>query len=503
MVQAITPELRREVAPPLLSREGEPVSVVHLSAEYYPFARTGGMAEAVSCLADFQQRSGLHVTAILPLYPTVREAAPDLEPVGPPFRVQVGPRSEEGRLFRIADRTGGPTMYFVEHVEYFTRPGIYGERGADYADNPRRFAFFCMAAVQLLPRLAPGPRILHAHDWHTALAPVYLRTLFAGEPFARETATVLSVHNAGYQGYFAPDIVPDVGLPWSVYDWRLMEWYGQANLLKGGLSFSDFVVTVSPTHVDELRSAEGGFGLHDTFRHLGDRFVGILNGIDQRIWNPATDMQITARYSADDPTPKRRCKTAVQRTFGLPQRRRVPLFGFAGRMVRQKGLDLILGSRRLLGMDAQFVFLGTGDRSYEQAMVDLAAAAPDRIAVQLDFTDRLEHRLMAGADVLLMPSQYEPCGLTQMRAQRYGTPPIARRVGGLADTIEDGVTGFLFDEFTPEAFETAARDALARFADQARWRAMMREGMARDFSWERATEAYLGVYRRTLGVRKV
>jgi starch synthase len=311
-------------------------------------------------------------------------------------------------------------------------------------------------------------------------------------------ATVVSVHNPGYQGHFPPQVVPDIGLPWEVYNWRQLEWYGKLNFLKGGLAFADFVTTVSPTQARELRTPGGGFGLQEVFRWLGDRLVGVLNGIDQRIWNPATDGLITAQYTADRLEGKRRCKAALQRSFGLPQRRRAPIFGMAGRLVGQKGLDLILHAPRLLGSDAQFVFLGSGEPRYEKALTDLAASAPNRIGVQLDFTDRLEHRLMAGADIFLMPSLYEPCGLTQMRAQRYGSPPVVRRVGGLADTVDDGLTGFAFDAYTPEAFQDAGLRALAAYADTAKWQAMMRRAMARDFGWERAVDTYLDVYRRAL-----
>ena len=487
-----------DVRPPLTTAAGEPVSVVHVTAEYFPYARTGGLAEAVSGLAHFQRAAGLDVTAILPLYRTVRDVEPDLEPVGPPFLVPIGGRAEEARVFRIARREAGPRVFFIEHLDYFNRPGIYGENAVDYPDNARRFAFFALAALTALPRLVSGPVLLHAHDWHTALVPVYLRTTLAGERFAALATTVLSVHNPGYQGHFPPETVPDVGLPWEIYNWRQLEWYGKANFLKGGLAFTDFVTTVSPTQARELRTPGGGFGLHDVFTALGDRLVGILNGIDQREWDPSTDSQITARYSAQQLEGKRRCKASLQRSFGLPQRRKTPLFGMTGRLVTQKGLDLILEAHDLLARDAQFVFLGSGEARYEQALVDLALSAPNRVGVQLDFSDRLEHRLMAGADIFLMPSLYEPCGLTQMRSQRYGAPPIVRCVGGLRDTVEDGVTGFWFDAYTPEAFAEAASRAIECYADPPRWQAMMRRGMAADFSWERSVATYLDVYRRAL-----
>ncbi len=292
--------------------------------------------------------------------------------------------------------------------------------------------------------------------------------------------------------------MPDVGLPWEIYNWHQLEWYGKMNFLKGGLAFTDAVTTVSPTQAGELRTPGGGFGLHEVFQALGDRLAGILNGIDQREWDPAADDQITAQYSAERLEGKRRCKAALQRSFGLPQRRKTPLFGMTGRLVTQKGLDLILSADELLAADAQFVFLGSGEQRYEQGLVELALSAPNRFGVQLDFTDRLEHRLMAGADIFLMPSLYEPCGLTQMRSQRYGAPPIVRNVGGLKDTVEDGLNGFSFGPYTPEAFAETAFRALDCFADEARWRTMMRRGMAHDFSWERSVANYLDVYRRAL-----
>src|SRR5687768_12660446 len=477
---------------------GEPISIVHVTAEYFPYARTGGLAEAVAGLANFQHAAGLDVTAILPLYRTVRDEDPDLEPVGQPFVVSIGTRHEEARVFRVSGPVTGPQVFFIEHLDYFNRHGIYGENGADYPDNHRRFAFFALAAMTALPRLVPGPILLHAHDWHTALAPVYLRTILAQERHARSATTVVSVHNPGYQGHFGPEVMPEIGLPWELYNWQQLEWYGKVNFLKGGLVFADSVTTVSPTQAKELRTPGGGFGLHDLFVALGERLVGVLNGIDQRIWNPATDTQITAQYSAEKLEGKRRCKAALQRSFGLPQRRRVPLFGLTGRLVTQKGLDLILQSSDLLAMDAQFVFLGSGEQKYETALVELATSAPDRVGVQLDFTDRLEHRLMAGADLFLMPSLYEPCGLTQMRAQRYGAPPIVRNVGGLADTVADEVTGFAFDGYSPEAFQEAAFRALDRFRQPAKWQSVVRQGMASDFSWERSVATYIDVYRRAL-----
>src|ERR1051325_5649510 len=357
------------------------------------------------------------------------------------------------------------------------------------------------AVFSSLPRSAPPARILHAHDWHAALAPVYLRTAHAGEPDYDRLGTVLSVHNAGFQGHFPPDTVADLGLAAELYDWRALEWFGQMNVLKGGLAFSDAVVTVSPSHARELRTPQGGFGLDDSFAALGDRLVGILNGIDCAVWNPQADPAIPAPYSPADLAGKRRCKAALQRAFGLAPTPLIPLVAMSARLVAQKGLDLILGGDLLSTRDAQFVFLGGGERRYEQALTDWAAAAPDRIAAQVTFTDRVEHELLAGADMLLMPSLYEPCGLTQMRAQLYGTIPVARRVGGLADTIEDGATGFLFDEYAPAALARVTRRAIERYAEGRSWERMMHVAMSQDFGWRRSAEGYVQVYGRALASR--
>lgn len=481
----------------LLAPDGSPAGVVHVAAEYGWLARTGGLAEAVAGLATNQARSGIPVAAVIPLHRSVRSAAPNLERMGGPFTVQIGPRTEEGRLYRIPAGPGEPRVYCIEHP-YFDRAGLYGESGSDYADNLQRYAFFCRAALEILHRITRTPCILHCHDWHASLAPVYLRVYHADQPFAQAVRTVLTVHNAGFQGHFPPSAMPELGLPWELFTYHHLEWHNQVNLLKGGLSFSDAVTTVSPTHAHELRTAVGGFGLHDVFLALGDRFTGIVNGIDMDEWSPATDQHITAHYSVHDLTGKARCKAALQRSVGLPQRRRIPLFAMTARLTHQKGLELIVGDYTLFMLEAQFVFLGTGEAKYEAMLKMYEARWPERIAVHLGFSERLEHRLMAGADVYLMPSLYEPCGLAQLRAERYGAVPIARRVGGLADTIEDGTTGFLFDEYSSEDLLRVARHVMDRYYDPPAWEWMMRQAMTRDFGWPRSAEKYLQVYRRAL-----
>jgi starch synthase len=482
----------------------ERIGVTHLTAEYWPFARTGGLGEAVSGLASCQAASGLPTTVIMPLYQIVRETTPSLERTGSALAIALGGHTERAWLYRTppgpAGGGGTPQVFFIEHPDFFDRAGIYGDNGGDYPDNAQRFAFFCLAALTALPEIAPETQVLHAHDWHTALAPVYLRTAFAAEPFHRRLAVVMSVHNAGFQGHFPPEALATLDLPAELYNADVFEWYGRMNALKGGMAHSDVVVTVSPSHAQELCTAEGGFGLHDRFTGLGDRLVGILNGIDPDLWNPETDPELTANYSSEDLAGKRRCKAALQRAYGLSQRGHTPLFGMSARMVAQKGLDLVLGADLLGTSDAQFIFLGAGEHRYHEALGDIAAAAPDRVAVEFMFTDRLEHRLLAGADALLMPSLYEPCGLTQMRAQHYGAVPVARRVGGLKDSIVDGVSGFLFDEYAPAALAQAVRRAVECYADRTAWRKLVRGAMTQQFGWHRSGEQYFALYGRALAV---
>ena len=468
--------------------------VVHLTAEYWPWARTGGLAEAVHGLTNSLASRGVPTTVILPLFREVRNSGAALEQVGSRFTVRVGARDEMGTVFRLREAEGGPRVYCIDNPEYFDRSGIYGDSAGDFADNARRFGFFNGAALAALPRLAPKARVLHAHDWHMALALVLARTHHRGAAYYDQLATVLSVHNGAFQGHFPFESLADLGLPDSLYDPQWLEWYNRVNWLKGGLMFADAVTTVSPTHAAELCTESGGFGLHGSFQALGERLVGITNGIDTRRWDPASDEAIPAGYSARAMEGKTRCKLTLQEEHGLARDHRTPLVAMSARLVSQKGLPIILESLSRLAEDAQFIFLGHGETRFEDALASAAQAAPGRIAVDHYFNDRSEHRLLAGADLLVMPSLYEPCGLTQLRALRYGTIPVARRVGGLTDTIEDGVTGFLFEEYSAAALQRAVKRALRGYVNRFAWQVMMREAMARDFGWPRSTSRYLDVY---------
>ncbi|MDX2207288.1 MAG: glycogen/starch synthase [Gemmatimonadales bacterium] len=479
--------------------DGQAPMIVHLSAEYYPYARTGGLAEASWGLHRFQHLRGRATMAMLPLYRSARAHLGQLEAVGEPYTLDFGGRRESFRLLRAIDPASGTPTCFIEHEGFFAREGIYGEGGQDYPDNPRRFAAFAAAAVAALPRLTSGPVILHAHDWHAALAAVYLRKWWGGDRWFDRIPVALSVHNGGYQGHFPADTVADIGLPGWLFNPDHLEWYGKTNFLKGGLTHADVATTVSPNHARELCTDAGGFGLQAVYRALGDRFTGVLNGIDQVAWDPRTDPQIAERYAPDSLDGKRACKAALQQRFGLPVNQFVPVVALAGRLVTQKGLDKIVHNHTLFHLAAQFVFMGSGDRRYEDALHHLRHAMPHRVGYEPRFTDDVEHQIMAGADIFLMPSQYEPCGLTQMRAQRYGTIPVARRVGGLADTIDDSQTGFLFDAFEERAVTGALWRALLEHSSEASWREMQRTAMSRDFGWDRVADRYVEIYH--LGAR--
>lgn len=433
----------------------------------------------------------------MPLYRSVRERVPALAPIGPPFEVALGPRVERARVFGTSLSVRGARAFFIEHDGYFDRAGVYGQEGADYPDNALRFAFLCRAALTAIPSIAPNCRVVHAHDWHAALALIYLRTHLARDPRFAHMASVLSVHNAAFQGHFPPETLAAIGLPSHLFDWRILEWYGRVNLLKGGAAFADATVTVSSTHREELRTAEGGFGLHDTFGAMGDRFTGIRNGIDLDVWNPVTDWQIATNYSAADLSGKRQCKSVLQRAFGLPVTPELPVVAMCARLTEQKGIDLVLGAVPKL-TNAQFIIVGEGEARYADALASLARQHPDRVAVDLNFRDATEHMLLAGADVMLIPSRFEPCGLTQMRAQRYGAIPVGRGVGGLADTIRDGITGFLFAECNVDALTGALVRALEARAKPDLWERYVRAAMAEEFGWEQPVGRYLEVYRRAV-----
>ncbi|MGH7411243.1 MAG: glycogen synthase, partial [Candidatus Methylomirabilis sp.] len=377
-----------------------------------------------------------------------------------------------------------------------------------YPDNAERFALFCRAAVEACQRLVFQPDVLHAHDWQTALLPVYLRTSLRGDSFLRDTGTVFTIHNLGYQGLFAPDTLPRLGLHWELFTPASLEFYGKINLLKGGLVFADLLTTVSRRYSQEIQEPEHGFGLDGVLKERSSDLIGILNGIDPEEWSPAIDSHIAARYSRADLSGKARCKQDLQQRFRLPVRAEVPVLGVISRLARQKGLDLLRDILEdLLRLDVQLVLLGSGEKALESAFLQAAAQHPSKLGVKIGFDTPLSHQIEAGADLFLMPSRYEPCGLNQMYSLAYGTVPVVRATGGLDDTIVqfDPVTGqgngFKFEEATAAAFLQSIRQAVALFPQKADWGRLVANAMAANFTWDRSAREYEQLYQRVLEKR--
>jgi starch synthase len=478
------------------------MDVLFVAAEVAPFSKTGGLGDVAGALPQALAARGHRVLVFTPRHGVVDPVAHRLEPL--PFSVQAG--GEVGGLWVAR---GPAPVFFLEHERYFGhRQGIYSEPGHEYGDNAQRFAFFCRAALALPGLVGFRPRILHLHDWHAALAAWLLRHEPPGagdEPWVGEARSVLTIHNLAHQGVFPKEMVPEVGLPWSVFRYDGMEFHDRLNFLKGGLTFADVLTTVSPTYAREILTPEQGEGLDPLLRHRASDLHGILNGIDAAAWDPARDPHLPAHFSRGHLAGKARCKAGLQRELGLPVRPGVPLAVLVGRLADQKGIDIALAALpELLAQDVQVAVLGTGRPDYERALERLDRERPERMRVRTRFDEGLAHRMEAGADLFLMPSRFEPCGLNQMYSLRYGTVPVVRAVGGLADTVEDfdgkaRGTGFVFQEYSPGALLTAVRRALDVYRDRAAWSALVDRGMAQDNSWEQRAERYETLYRRIAG----
>lgn len=473
--------------------------VLFCASEMTPFAKTGGLADVAGALPPALRRIGADVHGVLPLYGGIDREAGGIAPVGKGFTVKLDIGRENFTIHR-ADREGVP-VYLLQCDHLFNRAGLYGEKNFDYPDNCRRFALFSRACLELADYLGLDPDIVHVHDWQTALIPVYMRTS------ARSRArSLLTIHNLAFQGIFPPGEYHWTGLDWSLFEWRKLEFYGKVNFLKGGIVYADAVSTVSPTYAREIRQAELGCGLEGALAEKGDRLVGILNGIDLRDWNPATDVHLPARFSADNLAGKQTCRTALMQEAGLAPTQ-LPLFGTVGRLTEQKGLDILLPALAvLLGEGYPFVVLGTGDAAYEAGLRKLAQLYPGRLGLFLAFDNRLAHLIEAGCDMFVMPSRFEPCGLNQFYSMRYGTVPIVRATGGLADSVgpwtpagPGAATGFVFSDYTAAALLGACREAIAIFADnKSAWLELMRNGMKLDAGWSRSAQNYLALYRSLL-----
>lgn len=481
------------------------------TAEVTPFARTGGLGDVCGSLPSALAALGHDVRVLMPLYQSVRDQEVPLTSVLADLEVPLvsGARRArvwQGQLPSTPDTVDPPPavpVYFIEQDDYFARPGLYGDTNGDYPDNPLRFLFFARAALALPERLGWFPQVIHCHDWHTGLIPVLLRFLPELDPRTKEAGTLFTIHNLAHQGAFPSWVFTASGLPPTLYQPSGVEFYGGMNFMKAGLVYADRLTTVSPTYANEICTPAGGFGLDGVLRERRELLSGIVNGADYRTWNPTSDPLLPVPYTATDMTGKATDKLALLRTFGLPEDAQTPVLSMVTRLVDQKGVDLITESMsRLLALNIRFVLLGSGEARYEQMFTDWARRAPERVGVHIGFSDALAHQIQAGSDMLLMPSRYEPCGLTQLYALRYGTIPIVRTVGGLNDTVTlfDPTTrhgtGFVFAEATADAVLEAVGNALSVYAEKTTWLRVMQNAMQQDFSWDRSAARYVSLYRQ-------
>ena len=474
-----------------------------VGSEATPWSKTGGLADVIAALPPALEALGCDITLVLPKYRGTNVAGADVRP----HRLRHG-ASTRSIAWHVLSMSSNVRVVFVDAPEWFDRPGIYGEGGIDYADNATRFDLLALAALEFAALNNPASwQVVHAHDWQASL--VLLR--LAIEPrwgALSHAGRILTIHNLAYQGVFARETIPALGLPWDAFRLERGEFWGQFSFLKSGITSADLVTTVSPTYAAETQTPAQGQGLDGVLRGLGARYVGILNGIDTAAWNPAADQYLPAHFSVDDLAGKRECKRALLAAVGLPQgddALQRPLVGMVSRLVAQKGLDLIHGAREsLAALDANYVFVGTGEPKYEAMLRAWAAAHPARVAVRIGFDERLAHLIEAGADMFLMPSQFEPCGLNQMYSLRYGTVPIVTAVGGLHDTIQPYTAraryanGFKFAEQTPETLARVVQRAIRLYHNPAVWRTLVVNGMMADHSWRASAVEYGKVYRRAL-----
>ena len=473
--------------------------VLFVASEMYPFSKTGGLGDVMGALPLELKRQGVDVALITPYYGRLNTGDHQLRLVYSKCRVGY-PWAPITADIYTAFHEDVP-VYFVQRGEYFDRRYYYNTHDGDYFDNCERFIFFCRATMAWASRLDGAPAIVHAHDWQAALVPAYLHFLRPEAPFWRNTKTILTIHNLAFQGRFASRLFFTSGLPPESWGMDGAEFWGDFNLLKAGIAYSDLVTTVSPSYALEILFKQCGCGLEGILTKRVFNLRGILNGADYAVWDPAGDKHLPCTYNPEELAGKELCKRNLLAELGLKKKlAKRPVLGFIGRLRRQKGIDLLLAILpRLMEQDLGVVVLGEGNLEFEAKLMDLVERYPGRLGVRIGYTEDLAHRIQAASDIFLMPSRYEPCGLTQIYALRFGTPPVATAVGGLRDTIvpwpDPAATGFTFAAADPDLFYAAIRDAIDVYSRPTEWREMVVRAMRADFSWEKAAKAYIEVYR--------
>jgi len=488
----------------------KPLTVLFLSSEVEPFAKTGGLADVAGALPPALKRLGAEVRVMMPRYGSIKERVHKLHEMIrlKEIPVPVGSRSRVASVKSafLAHGQEKVQVYFIENKALFGRKGLYvhPESQEPYRDNDVRFAFFSRSVFEILKHMRWAPDIIHCNDWHTGLVPAYLRTIYAGDPFFKHTRTVLTIHNMAYQGEFPPASFAATGLPEEPEIQAALTAHGKVNYLKSGLVYAHALTAVSERYAEEICSGpEFGYGLEDVARERGRDLTGILNGADYLQWDPEHDPLIPHRYGIRTLDLKRENKKALVQKMGLTYSPTTPVVGMVSRLATQKGFDLIGEClEELMALDLQLVVLGTGEKEYHELFTRAAKKHPGKLAVALRFDNGLAHLIEAGSDMFLMPSRYEPCGLNQLYSLRYGTVPIVRATGGLADTVEDfkGTTGtgFVFERYDSRELLNAVQRAVAAYANEADWLKIMKAGMAKDFSWEASARKYMQTYRSVL-----
>jgi starch synthase len=499
------------------------MKILLASSEVVPFAKTGGLADVCGALPAEIERLGNEITVVMPAFRSIHQCGLKIETANVELEIPIGKKIVTGGILKSKLPGTNVDVYFVDQPDYFDRPGLYGDSDGDYQDNCERFTFFCRAALECVRLLDLETELVHCNDWQTGLIPALLECEYRENPLYENISSLITIHNMAYQGSFWHWDMLLTGLDWKYFNWKQMEHAGRLNLLKTGIVFADAINTVSPTYAKEIQTPEHGCGLEGTLQHRAGSVSGILNGIDVSDWNPATDKTLAANYRAPESgelisqaalDAKLTCKISLQKESKLAAEPKTPLIGIVGRLASQKGWSLILPVMRewLNSVDAQWVVLGTGDQDYHDVLTSLHRQHPHKLSVTLDFSNELAHRIEAGSDIFLMPSEYEPCGLNQLYSMAYGTVPVVRSTGGLTDTVVDATAGsikdgsangFRFDEFNQSSMESALAKAIGMYREEAdTWRQLMSTGMARDWSWSASAKSYCDLYSETIDAKQ-
>ncbi len=485
------------------------LKVLMVSSEVVPFAKTGGLADVVGSLPLALSKLGCEVRIVMPKYKVVDECEISLLNIDKGVNIKIGDTMQKAKI--LSTKVAGVvTVYFLEHSEYYERDGLYGTtEGGDYKDNLSRFSFFCRGTLELLKTIEYKPQIIHCHDWQTALIPVYLKTLYKNDTFFEGVKTLFTIHNLAYQGVFPKEDFPLTGLDKNIFTPDKLEFWDKINLMKGSLIYADILNTVSKGYAQEIVTTEYGCGLEGVLKEKKDKLYGIVNGLDYKEWDPSMDKEITMAYDINTIERKVKNKKTLQQENNLLVDDNIPLIGMITRLASQKGLDILDEIiDELMELNIQFVLLGTGEAKYHTRMEQIKEKFPLKASIHLTFDPKLAKKIYTGADMFLMPSKYEPCGLGQLISLRYGTIPIVRATGGLKDTITDFDperkigNGFVFDEYDSQSLFSSVKRAIEVFCnDKKSWKRLILNGMSTDFSWEYSAKEYIKLYEEALEMK--